>query len=182
MESSSGLQPAFFFPDSGFFEYNCFKPNGEIGVFFVDRMLGKLAKKLRLLGFDTMYINNIKEEAILQLCQQTGRILITRDKTLHRKAIKKGLKSFLINSEMWRDQLVELSKVFDLRKKDKIMMRCSLCNVDLVISSNEQIRKKVPLYVQETQDVFYTCPICGRVYWEGTHVQHIFEEFRRLGF
>ncbi|MEJ5229451.1 MAG: Mut7-C RNAse domain-containing protein [Pseudothermotoga sp.] len=148
-------------------------------MFFADRMLGKLAKKLRLLGFDTIYLSDIDEQEILILCKQTGRILITRDRSLHLAALKNRVKSVLIKSDDWRDQLSELLSYCDLRHGAK-MSRCSLCNVVLVPVSLEQVRDRVPLYVQQTQNEFYSCPVCGRVYWAGSHVDHLLEEFRRL--
>lgn len=148
-------------------------------MFFADRMLGKLAKKLRLLGFDTIYLPQIEEEKILQICKQNDRILITRDKTLHMRALKTGLISHLIHSDKWKDQLIELSMRFDLRNAHK-MTRCSLCNAELVATSVEKIKDRVPLYIQDTQDNFFICPVCNKVYWAGSHVQHALEEFRRL--
>ncbi len=148
-------------------------------MFLVDRMLGKLAKKLRLLGFDTMYFSQIDEEKILQLCEQSNRVLITKDRTLHLRALKNGLNSYLVHSDKWRDQLIELSSHFDLKSAQR-MTRCSLCNAQLLSISIEEVRDRVPLYVQNTQSDFYICPICNRVYWAGSHIQHITEEFRRL--
>ncbi len=137
--------------------------------FFADRMLGKLAKKLRLLGFDTMYISQIDESEILKLCTETDRILITRDKELHSKALKKGIKSFLLRTDSWRQQLTELSKIVELRNSTA-MTRCSLCNAELNRASPEKVRQKVPLYVQQIREEFYECPVCGRLYWKGSHI------------
>ncbi|AEH51713.1 Mut7-C RNAse domain-containing protein [Pseudothermotoga thermarum] len=148
-------------------------------MFFADRMLGKLAKKLRLLGFDTLYLSQIEEDEILKLCFETGRILITRNRELHMKALKQGIRSLLLKSDSWRQQLVELSKVLDLKNADR-MTRCSLCNAELILANPEKVKQKVPLYVQQIRNEFYECPVCGRLYWEGTHVEHALEEFRRL--
>ena len=148
-------------------------------MFLVDRMLGKLAKKLRLLGFDTIYLSHAQEEQIIQLCKQNNRVLITRDRLLHMRALKNGLRSHLIHSDNWREQLVELSSRFDLKSTNR-MTRCSLCNAELEKISVEKIKDRVPLYVQNTQSDFFICPVCNRVYWAGSHVQHAIEEFRRL--
>ncbi len=147
--------------------------------FFADRMLGKLAKKLRLLGFDTVYFSHIDELEILNLCQENKRILITKDKELHSKALKLGIRSLLLTSNTWREQLIELSKIVDLRNASS-MTRCSLCNTELVVADSEKVKNKVPLYVQQIRSEFYECPVCGRLYWEGSHVEHALNEFRRL--
>lgn len=149
-------------------------------MFFVDRMLGRLARKLRLLGFDTMYLAQANEEQILQLCKQSNRTLITRDRALHMRALKNGLGSHLIRSDNWKEQLVELSSRFDLSNTERLK-RCSLCNAQLIPISIDEIRHRVPLYVQNTQSEFFVCPVCDRIYWAGSHVQHAVEEFRRLG-
>ncbi len=148
-------------------------------MFFADRMLGKLAKKLRLLGFDTIYLSDVDEREILILCKQTGRILITRDRSLHSAASKRSLRTVLIKSDNWRDQLSELLLYYDLNQGAK-MSRCSLCNAVLEPVDLERVKDRVPLYVQQTQNEFYSCPVCGRVYWAGSHVEHLLEEFRRL--
>lgn len=149
-------------------------------MFFADRMLGKLAKKLRLLGFDTMYLSQIDEEKILELCKQNSRTLITKDRALHRRALKNGINSIIIHSDKWKEQLVELSIYFDLKNHEK-MTRCSICNTPLVEISVEEIRDRVPLYVQDTHNSFFICPVCNKIYWAGSHVQHALEEFRRVG-
>ncbi|WP_448532320.1 Mut7-C RNAse domain-containing protein [Pseudothermotoga sp.] len=151
-----------------------------VGMFFADRMLGKLAKKLRLLGFDTAYASDMDEEDILEFCKETNRVLITRDRGLLRKAVERGVRCYYVSSDDWREQLMELSKKMDL-KNSRRMSRCSLCNVELVKASEDEIKMKVPLYVQQTQDEFYSCPACGRVYWAGSHVEHAEALFRRLG-
>jgi len=120
--------------------------------FTADRMLGKLAKKLRLLGIDTEYFKNVDEEAILKFCKEEGRILLTRDKELYEKALKNS----------------------------KPYTRCSICNAPLVKVEKEAVKGKVPEYVYLTQDEFYECPKCHRIYWRGTHVEHMEEELRRV--
>lgn len=149
-------------------------------MFFADRMLGKLAKKLRLLGFDTVYHSHMSEEEILRFCKETGKILITRDRDLLKKAVERGIKCFYVVSDDWKQQLVELSKKIDLKNSNR-MSRCSLCNVELIKASEDEIKRKVPMYVQQTHNEFYLCPACGRVYWAGSHVEHAEETFRRLG-
>ena len=146
--------------------------------FTADRMLGKLAKKLRLLGIDTEYFKNIDEEAILKFCKEEGRILLTRDKELYEKALKNSIEAFLLKSDDWRSQLKAVHDKF--RIHDKPYTRCSICNAPLVKVEKEAVKGKVPEYVYLTQDEFYECPKCHRIYWRGTHVEHMEEELRRV--
>jgi len=147
--------------------------------FFADRMLGKLAKKLRFLGYDTFYKNEISEDAILQICKNSGRILLTRDKSLLEKAVKNALKVCFLSSDSWRQQLSELARRLHLTYNRKFT-RCSLCNAVLEHASLAEVAKKVPIYVQQMTDEFYVCPVCGRIYWSGTHVEHILIELKGL--
>lgn len=147
--------------------------------FFADRMFGKLARKLRFLGYDTFYKNEISEDAILQICKDSGRILLTRDKSLLEKAVKNALNVYFLNSDSWKQQLSELARQLHLTYNRKFT-RCSLCNAVLEPASSAEVAKKVPIYVQQMTDEFYTCPVCGRIYWSGTHLEHISAELKGL--
>ncbi len=146
--------------------------------FFADRMLGKLARKLRLLGFDVLYESDIDESRILLLSRD--RILLTRDKILYRRAKKLGLEAFYIKSDGWRSQLRAVAKVYPIVSEAKPFTRCSICNVELVKVDRESVLGKVPEYVYKSVSEFRKCPKCGRIYWRGTHVDFALEELRKL--
>jgi len=146
--------------------------------FTADRMLGKLAKKLRLLGIDTEYFRSIDEESILEFCRKEGRILLTRDRGLYEKALKNGIDVFLLKSDDWKSQLRAIDDKFGIHSKP--YTRCSICNTSLVKVEKEFVKDKIPEYVYLTQDEFYECPKCRRIYWRGTHVEHMEKELRRV--
>lgn len=146
--------------------------------FTADRMLGKLAKKLRLLGIDTEYFRSIDEESILEFCRKEGRILLTRDRGLYEKALKNGIDVFLLKSDDWKSQLRAIDDKFGIHSKP--YTRCSICNAPLVKVEKEFVKDKIPEYVYLTQDEFYECPKCRRIYWRGTHVEHMEKELRRV--
>ena len=146
--------------------------------FTADRMLGKLAKKLRLLGIDTEYFRSIDEESILEFCRKEGRILLTRDRGLYEKALKNGIDVFLLKSDDWKSQLRAIDDKFGIHSKP--YTRCSICNTLLVKVEKEFVKDKIPEYVYLTQDEFYECPKCRRIYWRGTHVEHMEKELRRV--
>ena len=136
--------------------------------FFCDDTLGKLMKKLRLLGFDTERWNgNIRED----------RILLSRSRK--RWQNYRG-ESFLVFSDNWREQLSELDKRYAISKNSRPFTRCVECNAELLQISSEQAKNMVPERVYLTTTKFKICPVCKRVYWSGTHVEKIRREFRRI--
>ena len=141
-------------------------------------MLGKLARKLRILGFDTLYESSIEEEEVLEKAK--GRILLTRDKELYRRAVSRGMKAFYVKSDLWRSQLRELMLEFPLEREMKPFTRCPVCNSELVEVDREEVREEVPEYVYKSVDEFKKCPVCGRIYWRGTHVDWIARDMEKL--
>ncbi len=148
--------------------------------FLADRMLGKLAKHLRILGFDVEYCADVEESEIIKMVDKSGRILLTRDTGLFAR-IKDKSKVYFIKSDLWRSQLKSVMKRFDISSEDiHCFSRCTVCNVLLEPVSREFVRGKVPEYTYSTHERFYTCPKCGRIYWKGTHIEHMEEEMMKL--
>ena len=135
--------------------------------FICDQNLGKLAKWLRILGFDAEYMSHWDNEAMMQ-AMKNGRIMLTRKSTL-----SPNKEVVFITHDLVREQLKELFTTLDLRKDIEPFTRCSLCNTPLVNALREEVKGRIPEYVYATQGVFARCPSCGRVYWEGTHISRI---------
>ncbi len=146
--------------------------------FFCDRMLGKLARKLRILGFDTLYYPQISEEKVLELSK--GRILLTRDKELFRRASGMGRKVVFIESDDWKGQILQLTLVLPIEEEMEPFSRCVECNTPLIQAKPEDVKNRVPEYVFKTVDEFKTCPRCGKVYWRGTHIDWMDRDLGRL--
>lgn len=150
--------------------------------FLADRMLGKLAKKLRLLGFDTLYLRDATEEEIIERALKEDRILLTRDRDLIKKALKSGLNVYGLKADKWRSQVQAVLKRFQIKPEDlDPFSRCMECNVELTRVEKSSVEKIVPEYVFRTQEAFYICPECGRVYWAGTHVERMKELLNEFG-
>lgn len=137
-------------------------------------MLGRLARWLRLIGYDTLYYPDIKDSQLLRIARQEGRTLLTRDTHLARV---RGLTDYLlISSNDPFEQLRIVVKTFGLRPslRDRfqaggMVSRCSLCNIPTIPVAEEQVRGHVPEYVLQTIRDFRYCPSCGRYYWKGSH-------------
>jgi len=148
-------------------------------TFLLTRELGRLAKWLRIFGFDALYSHEDNFGAIVIQALRESRIIITRN---HRLARSCRTKTVLLKSETLKNQVVELLKELQLDlKSDKMFRRCILCNVELVAIEKERVRGQVPDYVFQTQDSFITCPACKRIYWSGTHWGNVMQTLEEIG-
>jgi uncharacterized protein len=138
--------------------------------FAADVMLGKTAKWLRILGFDTFYDNRASDPFLCDLCRNEQRMLLTRDSPLHKSMPAQN--SYLVRQNLPRQQLAEISRVFGLTGFH-LPSRCSICNGELIAVAKMEIREKVPPYVLANQADFLQCLQCQRVYWPGTHLSRI---------
>ncbi|MGD9029313.1 MAG: Mut7-C RNAse domain-containing protein [Anaerolineae bacterium] len=137
-----------------------------------DCMLGRLAKWLRLLGYDTAYENDATDHELARRARAEGRLLLTRDREL---AARRGLGTLLIQSEQLAHQVQQVEDALG-PPAEPALSRCSVCNVVLEEMEREEAADRVPRYVLETQTEFRHCPSCGRVYWSGTHVDAMEEQ------
>jgi uncharacterized protein len=142
--------------------------------FLLDGMLGKLARWLRILGYDTAYEPDLDDAELLRVAANESRILVTRDKDLHRTAIMKGLKSHFLENVRLSDWLLSLQAKYNLSiELETVEPRCSLCNRLLVKSRKDAILKTVPTRVRERNTKFWHCPSCRKTYWQGTHWENM---------
>jgi len=138
-------------------------------TFIADCMLGKLAKWLRILGFDVLYFSRIEDTDLVRIAGRDGRVLLTRDTKLAGRA--RAVRTLLINSEKWEDQVRQVLDVFSLRDEAAPHSRCIVCNMALKPISRERARNLVVPFILERGSRFSLCPNCGRVFWQGTHFE-----------
>nr|HID59568.1 hypothetical protein [Desulfobacterales bacterium] len=144
--------------------------------FAADRMLGRLAKWLRILGYDTVYRKNLSDEGFISLARE-GRILLTRNTSLRDRLPPE--QSVFITSDHYQDQLVTVIKALSLKPvRDAFFSRCTVCNT--VLEPAQDVEDEVPEYIWETQHKFSRCRNCGKVYWPGTHYERTFERIKTL--
>lgn len=149
---------------------------GQEAKFLVDDMLGRLARWLRILGYDAAYSAGLEDRELARRARAEGRVLLTRDMRLARR---RGLQALLVESELLEEQLRQVIKEFGLCA-DESHTRCSLCNVPLEAIPKAEVESRVPPYVWQTQEHFMLCPECGRLYWRGTHWQRMREKIAEL--
>ena len=132
-------------------------------------MLGKLAKWLKILGFDVLFFPKAEDDELLTIARRDGRTLLTRDRALLGRA--KGLTKLLIESETWEDQVRQVIYKFELRADARPYSRCVECNTALKPLAKSEAANLVTPFVLEHAASFAVCPTCARVYWPGTHFE-----------
>lgn len=137
--------------------------------FIVDCMLGKLAKWLKILGFDVVYFSKIEDSDLLALARAEGRILLSRDNALIEKS--RDIETLFIESEDWNTQVEQVLNEFKLWQVVRPYSRCIECNVELKDLPKGRAKNLVAPFVYKQADSFALCPQCGRVFWKGTHHQ-----------
>ncbi len=154
--------------------------------FVADRMLGRLARWLRLLGYDTLEIRGQEneDEVLMEIAGTEGRILISRDGVLIRRAVKRGITAYPVQSSEIMEQLKEMRKEFNIRFEPE-MERCSLCNSVIRRAGPddmELVKGKDYVYPEmiERGIEFWLCDRCGQVYWQGKHWENIKERVEKL--
>ncbi len=136
--------------------------------FIADAMLGRLAKWLRMLGFDTIYIKDIRDKELVRIARLEGRTLLTRDTRLVKDH---HLKNYtLLHSDDLSEQIEELNKTCQLEAiSHQLKSRCANCNGVIREVPKETIVNEVPDYISLHFTSFQQCTKCGNVYWEGSH-------------
>jgi uncharacterized protein with PIN domain len=145
--------------------------------FIVDRMLGRLAKWLRILGYDTLYWQGNDPKALLD--KESDRIFLTRTvKFPHGETFRRIL---LIREDDPDLQLKSVIRELGLKiDDDRLFSRCVICNEQLQKIPKDKAEGKVPDFVFSTHSEFNSCPGCSRVYWRGTHQENMRKKVAEL--
>ena len=149
--------------------------NSNRSIFIVDAMLGKIAKKLRLLGYDSLYSSNMEDDKLLRIAKEENRILITKDVPLIEKAKKQQIVTIQITKNNEIDQLLQINEKAKLEKCiiNGSSSRCPVCNGELKSIEKNSVSGKIPIGVFEKINKFWACIKCGKIYWEGTHIKNL---------
>jgi len=147
-------------------------------IFAADCMLGRLARWLRVFGFDVLYFPRIEDGALLGVARREGRVLLTRDRGLLERTA--GHSALFVASEKWEDQLVQVLEAFGLKDRLAPHTRCLDCNAPLKPVPRERVRNLASPFVIEHGAAFALCPACGRLYWKGSHASDMDARIGRI--
>lgn len=150
--------------------------------FIVDSNVGKLAKWLRMLGYDAVFFEGDDDAYMIDRALKEDRVILTRDtQVMKRGVITSGrLKAILIDSDKVESQVLQVIETLHLDFQSRPFTICLECNNPLEERSKEEIRDRVPPYVFKTQQQYMECPVCHRIYWRGTHWQAMLGKLERL--
>jgi uncharacterized protein len=139
--------------------------------FVLDVHLGRLARLLRLAGFDSAYRNTAGDEELAETARAEGRVLLTRDHgLLKRRAVTHG---YAVRETSPRRQLAEVARRFDLHRTARPFTRCMRCNGTLDRADPQAVAPEVPPRSRAHYDAFLRCSACRRVYWKGSHYRSL---------
>jgi uncharacterized protein with PIN domain len=147
--------------------------------FVADGTLGKLVKWLRILGYDTLFVRGNLGRERLRAASEEGRIVLTRWRRGSIGSLK-APERLVVRADRVEDQIDEILEALNLYPDAALTLsRCLRCNSPLEKIESESVAGLVPAYVQEVYDRFHRCPVCGGIYWPGSHRQRIDEVIRR---
>ncbi len=154
------------------------KVGGATPRFVADVMLGRLAKWLRIAGFDVLYSNAFTDDELVTLSRTEERILLSKDTRL---LVRRVVRDFIfLQSDDIREQMRQVLRATGIRRLPDLLSRCLDCNEVLEQAEREQVQDLVPPFVFATQSSFKRCPVCRKLYWAGTHREDVIRTIESL--
>ncbi len=148
--------------------------------FVCDDNLGRLARWLRTLGFDTVFRADFSDNEVFAVALNEQRAIITRDSSLAGKTLARDL--VLLSSTDPLEQLTEVLQKYDLvPHREHMFTICPCCNKHVEPISKEEFVDFIPPYVFHTIDRFTRCTVCARIFWRGTHVERMIDRLQAAG-
>jgi uncharacterized protein len=150
--------------------------------FIADNNVGKLARWLRRIGYDTLLFKQKDDGEMIKIALSENRVILTKDaQFMKRRLVTNGkLKTIHIKQDDPELQVQEVVKTLSLNYHFKPFSLCLECNRELIARGKEEVKNLVPAHVFETQTQYTQCPACQRIYWPGTHWQSMGKKLRDL--
>jgi uncharacterized protein with PIN domain len=146
-------------------------------------MLGRTARFLRLLGFDTSYNIDYSDDDLLKVAAEEHRTLLTRDVRLYERAVKLDLSAFLIRDKSYKEGIADLviNTKIELNL-DSATSRCATCNAEITRIPKAEVKGKIPDKTYARFDEFWICTnkTCGKIYYFGTHWDNISKTYEDI--
>jgi uncharacterized protein len=171
------VYPPFFHLDPGP-ENNLQIPTPRPVRFVADAHLGRLARYLRMLGFDCIYRPDIGDHEVIDISLKEERVVLTRDVGILKE--NRTRHGYFIRSQFPRKQLVEVVLRYNLTEDQSPFIRCMMCNGLLVAVEKNEVLHQLPEKVKVYFNEYYQCNQCGKIYWEGSHHEDMKRFIRAL--
>lgn len=146
--------------------------------FAADRMLGRLARMLRLLGYDTLYTPDMTTAQLLEIARRGERVVLTRGDA--RKRFPGASNVLSLKSEHPPEQFREVVERFQLDTRERLWTRCTLCNAPIEKADKSTLESQVEPNIFQLYEQFYRCAGCGHIYWHGSHVERVLKNLARI--
>lgn len=146
--------------------------------FVADTMLGKLARWLRILGYDTIYDASFPFQKLVEMSNSGDVVFLTRRKYL--PSGNEFSNAFYIPVEKFDDQLRFVVETFKLDIHQNLFTRCLRCNIEVRVVEKSKLKGKIPKQSFEGFDIFSECPNCHNVYWNGAHFTNTLKKLNRI--
>jgi uncharacterized protein len=147
--------------------------------FIADVHLGKLARLLRMLGFDTVYENSFATNELISISREQERILLSRNSSF---AKDNTIKTFITTAEEPLTQLKQVVEYFELKNEFHPFSRCIVCNGELQTVSKQEISHLLPENTFRYFNEFWQCSNCRRIYWKGSHYERMLQTIQTITF
>ncbi|MBI4258038.1 MAG: Mut7-C RNAse domain-containing protein [Thaumarchaeota archaeon] len=150
--------------------------------FIADSMLGSLARKLRILGFDVIYFPEVDDRHLHDLSLREKRILLTADRALHNYSSGRRVSSIFLLEDSDEKRLIRLFNTLGLREVtlNPKESRCPKCNGEIKTCTKKTLSGIIPQSIVQQHTQFYRCASCMKVYWKGSHWRRIASMTRRV--
>jgi uncharacterized protein with PIN domain len=150
--------------------------------FVADNNVGKLARWLRLMGYDTVLLREKDDGQMIQMALSEDRVILTKDGQFMKRRLvtDRSLKTIHIEQDDPRLQVQEVARALRLDYHFKPFSLCLECNRELITRDRAEVKNLVPAHVFETQAQYAQCPGCQRIYWTGTHWQAMVRKLQDL--
>jgi len=150
--------------------------------FIVDHNVGKLARWLRMIGYDTRFFTGDDDWEMVKIALDEDRVILTRDTQIMRRGVVTNgrLRAILIQSDEPEQQMHQVVEALNLDTQSGLFALCLECNQPLEERTRQQVKGRVPPYVFQTQNQFVECPVCHRIYWRGTHWRAMTRKLEKL--
>ncbi len=151
--------------------------------FVLDVHLEKLARRLRLLGFDVDFSRGRDDGELARIAERDKRILLSRDRQLMmRKIVSRGL---YVRSTDPDGQVAEVLERLQLRDLCRPFTRCVACNgmigkFDADDPGSRDAAAGIPPGVRSWCREYYRCAGCGRIYWKGSHYERLIKRVEKI--
>jgi uncharacterized protein with PIN domain len=151
--------------------------------FVIDTNVGRLARWLRMMGYDALLFHELDDGLMVKLALAQGRIIVTKDtEFMKRRAVTSHrVRAVLVSGDSPELQMQKVIEELKLDTHFKPFTRCLECNTVLLPRDRNDLEGAVPPRVYEKQYQYMECPLCRRLYWQGTHWEDMRRKLHEFG-